>query len=70
MNAFWYSTQTHKPSDSGQYLVYQETTGFSFVCDAVLMNDGSFYFNDPYSDEYLTGVSHFAQIPPIPIEKE
>lgn len=67
---FWYATKDHKPSDSGQYLVYQESTGFCFVCDVVHTNDDKFYFNDPYSDEYLTGVTHFAQIPPIPREQE
>lgn len=64
---FWYSTKEYKPSDSGQYLAYQENTGFCFICDVVHLNNGSFYFNDPYSDEYLTNITHFARIPPIPI---
>lgn len=68
---FWYSTKDHKPSDSGQYLVYQATTGFCFVCDVDHTNDGKFYFHDPYNGtEYLTGVTHFAQIPPIPRDNE
>lgn len=67
---FWYSTKDYKPSDSGQYLVYQETTGFIFVCDVDHTNDGKFYFHDPHNNaEYLTHITHFAQIPPIPREE-
>ena len=67
---FWYSTKDQKPSDSGQYLVYQGTSGFCFIADVDHTNDGQFYFHNSENDDYLTNITHFAQIPPIPRDNE
>ena len=64
---FWYSTKEYKPSDSCEYLVYQETTGFKLFCYCDHFNDDTFKFMDSDTDEYLDGVTHFAHIPPIPL---
>ena len=65
---FWYRTNEYKPSDSGQYLVYQETTGYRLICYCDHFTDNTFKFMDSDTDEYLDGITHFAQSPPIPKE--
>ena len=63
---FWYKTDEHKPSDSGQYLVFQEKTGYVFVADCEHYNNGKFNFVTEC--DMLDGITHFAHIPPIPKE--
>lgn len=64
---FWHSTKTHKPPTSGTYIVYQETTGYVLIADVEHFTDGSFQFTNDYEPEYLEGITHFAEIPPIPL---
>ena len=65
---FWYKTSEHKPSDSGQYLVFQEKTGYCLIADCSHYKDGTFYFSEAENNfEEIIGVTHFAQIPPIPL---
>lgn len=64
---FWHSTKTHKPANSGTYIVYQESTGYTMVADVEHFNDGSFQFVTDHQSNYLDGISHFAEIPPIPL---
>lgn len=64
---FWYSVKTHKPAKSCSYIVYQETTGYTKIASVDHMNDGTYKFTCYFDSDYLEGISHFADIPPIPI---
>ncbi len=63
----WYNVKTYKPSTSGTYIVYQETTGYTKIASVDHMKDGTYEFIDYQEDCALEGISHFADIPPIPI---
>lgn len=64
---FWYSVKTHKPATSGTYIVYQETTGYTRIAHVDHKIDGSYEFICEFEEDYLKGISHFADIPAIPL---
>ncbi len=66
----WFSVKEFKPINSGEFLVYVESTGICYVADVDHFNDGTYHFNHPSGLEYIENISHFMNIPPLPICKE
>lgn len=66
----WYNVKEFKPINGGTYIVYVEITGFCYIACVDSFNDGTFHFTNENNLEYIENVSHFMDIPPLPIREE